>query len=66
MTVWQAVSAEDEIVIIQTESAKELAAKLHVTPHAIYMMWYRERSLLVKRPGRNKKILIEKVVIPDD
>ena len=66
MTVWQAVELDTETVIYQADSAKELAAFLCVTPHAIYMAWYRSKACLLKAPGRTRHYLIEKVVIEDD
>ena len=66
MTVWQAIEHDSDNVVYQADSAKELAVLLSVSPKAIYMAWYRRRRCFVKRSGRNKRILIEKVVIEDD
>ena len=66
MIVWQAIEVGNDFVLIQSDNAKELASLLSVSPNAIYMAWYRKQTCRVKKPGRNKKYTIQKVVIEDD
>lgn len=65
MTIWQAVGL-DEIVIYQADSAIELAEMLSISPKAVYMALYRQKTRPAECSGSRKHYLIVKVVITDD